>query len=564
MSDFAFMRQVKLRRDLAAPATGRGRRRSYRSITAATLAIVLSALAGGAFGHSAMATEDRLPEHYKTFAAALSAIQSNYAEPVESDRLVYSAINGMLQTLDPHSSFMDPRTYAQMRERQEGRYYGLGLTIVAVDGDITVVRVFEGSPAYAKGIRRGDVIARIENDDAKGWTSDAAVRRLKGPRGTFVKIGIRRKGMDELIPMEVMRDEITIPAVTAHFMIDAQTGYVRIDDFAEHTEEELSDALENMQAKGMKRLVLDLRNNPGGQLDQAIRMVNLFVKRGSMIVYTRGRVQNSDQDYRATDDGDFQQIPMMVLVNRNSASASEIVAGALQDHDRALVIGETTFGKALVQSVYRVSQGAGLALTTARYFTPSGRMIQRPWDGSFDEYLTYTLKDQSERTHTADQLKYTAAGRKVYSGGGIEPDRRYDGPVEGFSPTPFGRSLYTRQLFASYAEQFTAEGDTRAGAQGKNRKAVRRGFAVDDAMMQDFKQFVASRKLLIDEAAWTKDREFIRGMLRYEIDVALFSAATARQRLIADDPQAQFALTLFPEAEKLLELQKTRTTARGE
>jgi carboxyl-terminal processing protease len=533
-------------------------------VTAATLAIVLSALAGGVFGHSALATEDRIPDHYKTFTAALSAIQSNYAEPVESDRLVYSAINGMLQTLDPHSSFMDPRTYAQMRERQEGRYYGLGLTIQSLDGDITVVRVFEGSPAYSKGIRRGDVIARIEKDDAKGWTSDQAVRRLKGPRGTFVQIAIRRKGMDDLIPMEVMRDEITIPAVTAYFMIDPQTGYVRIDDFAEHTEQELSDALEKMQAKGMKRLVLDLRNNPGGQLDQAIRMVNLFVKRGSMIVYTRGRVQNSDQDYRATDDGEFQQLPMIVLVNRNSASASEIVSGALQDHDRALVVGETTFGKALVQSVYRVSQGAGLALTTARYFTPSGRLIQRPWDGSFDEYLTYTLKEQADRPHTPEQLKYTAAGRKVYSGGGIEPDRRFDGPVEGFTPTTFVRSVYARQLFAGYAEQFTAEGDTRAGAQGKSRKVVRPGFVVDEAMMQDFRQFVVDRKLTIDEAAWTKDKEFIRSMIRYEIDVALFSAATARQRLIGNDPQAQFALSLFPEAEKLLELQKAKTTARGE
>ena len=555
MSDFASKHESQLRRDLA------GGGRSYRSVTAATLAIVLSALAGGVFGHSALATEDKIPDHYKTFTAALSAIQANYVESVEADRLVYGAINGMLQTLDPHSSFMDPRTYAQMRERQEGRYYGLGLTIVVVDGDVTVVRVFEGSPAYGKGIRRGDVIARIEGEDAKGWTSDQAVRRLKGPKGTFVKIGIRRKGLDDLIPMEVMRDEITIPAVTAHFMINKDTGYVRIDDFAEHTEEELSNSLEDMQSKGMKRLVLDLRNNPGGQLDQAIRMVNLFVKRGSMIVYTRGRVQNSDQDYRATDDGDFQQIPTIVLVNRQSASASEIVSGALQDHDRALVVGETTFGKALVQSVYRVSHGAGLALTTARYFTPSGRMIQRPWDGSFDEYLTYTLKEQSVRPHTAEQLKYTAAGRKVYSGGGIEPDRRFDGPVEGFTPTPFGRSLYTRQLFGSYAEQFTAEGDTRAGAQGKNRKVVRSGFTVDDPMLQDFKQFVVGRKLTVDEAAWTKDREFIRSMIRYEIDVALFSAATARQRLINDDPQAQFALTLFSEAEKLLTLPKTSARA---
>jgi carboxyl-terminal processing protease len=538
--------------------------RSYRSLTAATLAILLSALAGGVFGRSALATEDRLPDHYKTFTAALGAIQANYADKVESDRLVYSAINGMLQTLDPHSSFMDPRTYAQMRERQEGRYYGLGLTIVAVDGDITVVRVFEGSPAYSKGIRRGDVIARIENEDAKGWTSDQAVRRLKGPKGTFVSIGIRRKGLEDLIPMDVMRDEITIPAVTAYFMVDPATGYVRIDDFAEHTEEELTEALETMQRKGMKRLVLDLRGNPGGQLDQAIRMVNLFVPRGSLIVYTDGRAANADQEYRATENGQFLTSPMIVMVNRNSASASEIVAGALQDYDRALVVGETTFGKALVQSVFRVSQGAGLALTTARYFTPSGRMIQRPWDGSFDDYLTYTLKDQADRAHTAEQLKYTAGGRKVYSGGGIEPDRRFDGPVEGFNPTPFGRSLNTRQLFAGYAEQFTADGDTRAGAQGKHRKVVRKNFVVDDAMLTDFKQYVIGRKLPIDEASFVKDKDFIRAMIRFEIDVALFSVATARQRLIADDPQTQHALGLFPEAEKLAQLTKGRLTKAGQ
>jgi carboxyl-terminal processing protease len=537
--------------------------RSYRSLSAATLAIVLSSLAGGAFGREAAATEDRAP-YDRTFAAALAAIEANYAEPVESDRLVYGAINGMLQTLDPHSAFMDPRTYAQLRERQEGRYYGLGLSIQPVDGDITVVRVFEGSPAYGKGIRRGDVIARIEGEDAKGWTSDQAVRRLKGPKGSFVTIGIRRKGVEDLIPMDVMRDEITIPAVAAYFMVDPQTGYVRIDDFAEHTEEELTAALEAMQAKGMKRIVLDLRNNPGGQLDQAIRMVNLFVPRGSMVVYTRGREKNADQEYRATDNGHFLTHPMIVLVNRNSASASEIVAGALQDYDRALVVGETTFGKALVQSVYRVSQGAGLALTTARYFTPSGRMIQRPWDGAFDEYLTYALKDQSERPHTPDQLKYTTGGRKVYSGGGIEPDQRFDGPVEGFSPTPFGRSLAARQLFAAYAEQFSAVGDTRVGAQGKNRKTVASGFTVDDAMLRDFKAFVAGRRMTIDDAAFEKDKTFIRAMIRYEIDVALFSAAVARQHLVGVDPQAQFALTQFVAAEKLLELAKTRTSRVGQ
>jgi carboxyl-terminal processing protease len=530
-----------------------------RSILASAVAIVVSALVGGLFGSAAMATEDKVPAHYRTFTAALSAIQSQYAQPVESDRLVYGAINGMLQTLDPHSNFMDPRTYAQMRERQEGRYYGLGLTIQSIDGDITAVRVFEGSPAFSNGIRRGDVIAIVEGVSTKGWTTEATVNKLKGPKGTFVNIGIRRKGFDRNLEMKVMRDQVSIPTLSASFMIDAQTGYIGITDFAEHTDEDLGNALETLTKKGMKRLVLDLRGNPGGQLDQAIRVVNRFVPKGSMVVSTHGRVANSDQEYRATDNPDFQSGPMITLVNRSSASASEIVSGALQDHDRSLVVGETTFGKALVQSVYRVSGGAGLALTTARYYTPSGRMIQRPWDATFDDYVTYTLKEQSERAHTPDQLKYTQAGRKVFSGGGIEPDDRFDGPIEGFNPTRFGRTLVGRQVFASYAEQFSAAGDTRVGQSGPSRKIVKKDFLVDEAMMADFKAFVAKRNVKIDEEAWTKDLEFIRAMLRYEIDTAVFDVATAKQHLIAVDPQARFAISRFPEAERLLDLPKSRT-----
>src|SRR5215212_5945554 len=206
-----------------------------RSTAAAVVAIVVSALVGGVYGKSALATADTVPNHYKTFTAALTAIQTQYAEPVESDRMVYSAINGMLQTLDPHSSFMDPRSYAQMRERQEGRYYGLGISIVVIDGEITVATMFEGSPAYQKGLRRGDIIAKIEGEDTKGWTSDQAVRKLRGPRGTPVKISIKRSGYDQLIDLAVIRDEIHIPTVPAAFMLDAQTGYVRLSEFGENT-----------------------------------------------------------------------------------------------------------------------------------------------------------------------------------------------------------------------------------------------------------------------------------------------------------------------------------------
>ena len=539
--------------------------RRYRSLSAAVFAIVFCALAGGFFGRSALSAQDKVPNQYKVFTAALSAIEQNFVGEVESDRLVYGAISGMLQTLDPHSSFMDPRSYAQMRERQEGRYYGLGISIVVLEGEITVATMFEGSPAYQKGLRRGDVIARIEGEDTKGWTSDQAVRRLRGPRGTPVKISIKRGGYNDLIDLEVVRDEIHIPTVRAAFMVDAQTGYVLLQDFGENTDQELGRALRDLTQKGMKRLVFDLRNNPGGALDQAIKVSNRFLPRGDLIVYTRGRVPNSDQDYRATERSDYLNLPMIALVNRNSASASEIVSGALQDHDRALIVGETTFGKALVQSVYRVSQGAGVAVTTARYYTPSGRLIQRPWDATFDEYVTYAYRDQdANREHRAEDLKFTDAGRRVYSGGGVEPDRRFDGPVDGFNPTRFGRTLYARQLFDTFAQRFWRRGDTRIAQSTTSKpRELTPDFVVDDAMVAEFKEHVRMSRLRIDEDAWQKDLEFIKAMLRYEIDVDLFGVEASRRNLSLRDPQLQFALTLFPEAQQLLEMSQSAPQRRA-
>ena len=534
--------------------------RSSRFFPAAILAVVLSALAGGFFGGSALATQDEVVQQYRVFTAALAAIEREYVDKVPSDRLVYGAIDGLLHTLDPHSSFLDPRSYRQMRERQEGRYYGLGIRIVAVDGDITVESVFEGSPAYKKGLRRGDIISRVEGQDAKGWTTEQAVSKLKGPKGTTVNISLKRRGYEGLIDMEIERDEVNITTVRGAFMVDnSGTGYVKLAEFSETSDRELGAALDQLKKKGMRRLVLDLRDNPGGPLDQAIRISNRFLPRGDLIVYTRGRVQNAEQDYRATEESDFTSLPVVVLVNRRSASASEIVSGALQDHDRALVVGETTFGKALVQSVYKIANDAGLALTTGRYYTPSGRMIQRPWDGSFDEYLTYDLREQTaDKQRGSADLKYTDAGRKVYSGGGIEPDKFFVGPLEGFAPTRFGRLLYARQAFANFADQFTAEGDTRLSAANKNRKTISRGFAVTDQMVKDFRATLETQRIKIDEDAFAKDEPFIRAMIRYDIDLALFGVEEARRNLVAKDPQAQFALSQFAEAERLTQLARAR------
>jgi carboxyl-terminal processing protease len=534
--------------------------RSPRFLPAALTAVLVSAVLGGMFGKSA-AAQDELMQQYRVYTAALAAVEREYVQPLPSEQLVYRSIDGLLHTLDPHSAFFEPREYEQMRERQSGSYYGLGVTIASIDGDITIQSIFEGSPAYKQGIRRGDVIARVEGEDMKGWTTQQAVRRLKGPKGTSVNISIRRRGYEELIDMEVVRDEVNITTVRGAFMVDKETGYIKLAEFSETSDRELGDALQSLKAKGMKRLMFDLRDNPGGLLDQAILVSNRFLPKGDLIVYQRGRVPNSDQDYHAEQLSEYTSLPLVVLVNRNSASASEIVSGALQDHDRGLVVGETTFGKALVQSVYKVADNAGVAVTTGRYYTPSGRLIQRPWDGSFDEYLTYSLREQvDQKPRSSADLKYTDAGRKVYGGGGIEPDKFMAGPIEGFSPTRFGRQLHVRQLFAQFADQFTAEGDTRLAAANKGKKALVRGFTVDDQMIGAFRKLLDSQKLRIDEAALKQDDAFIRAMIHYDIDVALFGIDEARRNLVARDPQSQFALQQFAEAERLNALGKTRTS----
>jgi carboxyl-terminal processing protease len=531
-----------------------------KRIPSAVLIVTLSALAGGVLGARVVATQDRVNERYRMYTAALAAIENEYVEPLETAPLVYGSIDGMLRTLDPHSSFLDPRNYAQMRERQEGRYYGIGISIVAVNGDITVTSLFEGSPAYRAGIRRGDIIAMVGEDSAKGWTTDDVVKRVKGPKGTTVDITIRRPGLQPLIPLTIERDEINITTVRTAFMIAPGTGYIRLQDFSETSNAEMGTALEKLKGEGMARLILDLRDNPGGPLDQAIAIANRFLKRGQMIVYTRGRVENSDQDYRAVETGNYTDEPMIVLVNRNSASASEIVTGAMQDHDRALVIGETTFGKALVQSVYRISSGAGLLLTTGRYYTPSGRLIQRPWDGSFDEYLTYSLRDQNgSRPHAAADLKYTDSGRKVYSGGGIEPDHFMAGPVEGFNPSRFSRLLLGRGAFISFAEKFTKEGDTRPAAKSAAVHTVAPGWQVTDAMVVEFHDFLVAQHVRIEEAAFKADQAFLKAMIRFEVDNDLFGVEEARRNLTRIDPQAQSALGYFDEAQRLLG--KTRAAA---
>ena len=538
--------------------------RRVRSASVAVL-IPICVFAMAFFGRQALSAQDRVSQEYQVFTAALRAIEDQYSGDPKSDELVYGAISGLLGTLDPHSHFEDPKSYAQSRERQEGRYYGLGIAIRQQNGDVIIGSVYEGAPAYEAGIRRGDVIASIEGEDAKGWGSDRVVGRLRGPRGTFVNLAVRRAGFDKPLELKVRRDEVHIPTVSVAVMLDESTGYIKVDQFGENTDPELGRALADLTKKGMKRLVFDLRGNPGGVLPQAILVANRFLPRGSMIVYTRGRVSDSAQDYRAIEPSAYLGLPMVTLVNRNSASASEIVSGALQDHDRSLIVGETTFGKALVQSVYRISGGAGAAITTARYYTPSGRLIQRPWDATFDEYLMYTSHDQdADKTHRPEDLKRTDSGRPVYSGGGVEPDRRFAGTIDGFSPSPFARAILARGFFDSFAERFRRNGDTRlTGADSGTQKAVDSGFSVTDATVAEFKDMVRKTALKWDEKSWQQDVPFITAEMQKEIDSDLFGTAVAYEHLAKKDPQLGFALTQFPEAERLLTLGNANPQKRG-
>lgn len=536
-------------------------------IPSAVVIAGLAVVAGIAFGTVTGRTQERARARYLVYAQALAEIEQGYVErldanctngtPCGTEALIYDSIDGMLRTLDPHSSFFDPKAFKAMRERQEGRYFGIGIQIARVGNDVVVTSLFEGSPAYRAGIRRGDVIARVNGEDAKGaWSTQDVVDRVKGPKGTTVEIGVRRPGVEELIPLTVARDEIRIPSVRTAFMIDAGTGYIRLQDFSETTNTELGDALAKLKTGGMQRLMLDLRDNPGGPLDQAIAVASRFLKSGMMVVYTRGRIPNADDDYHVRQQGGFTDVPLIVLVDRQSASASEIVTGAMQDHDRGLVVGETTFGKALVQSVYNISNGAGLALTTGRYYTPSGRLIQRPWDGSFDEYSTYTLRDQeATRPHPASELKYTDHKRKVYGGGGIEPDHFVAGPVEGFNPSRFARLLMSRGTFIGFAERFTKEGDQRPGSKSSARAhRVAPGWAVTDDLVREFRDYLGEQHVVIDEAAFTTDLAFLKAMIRFEVDVDLFGVEEARRNLSTVDPQVQAALGYFEEARQLLAL----------
>ena len=358
------------------------------------LALLLFAAAvvvGGLAGGNLLAILDAGEmAHVRVYTELVEAAHANYAvDDVTYRDLVYASIGGMLRNLDPHTSFLPPVAYDSMRERQQSSFYGLGIYVGTRNNRLTVISPIEGTPGYEKGIRAGDIIHLINGEPTEEMNPNEAIRKLKGPKGTDVTVTLLRPGLDEPLEVTVTRAEIPQETVRHAHMLTPETGFLWITDFSRSTGGEVARALAELREQGMRRLILDLRFNGGGLLDQAIAVSDQFVPPGTTIVQTRGRIDSSHQSYRSTGRHEPLGLPIVVLVNGSSASASEIVSGAIQDHDVGLVVGESTWGKGLVQTVYELSYGAGLALTTARYYTPAGRLIQRDYSSYWDYYTGY-------------------------------------------------------------------------------------------------------------------------------------------------------------------------------
>ena len=535
--------------------------------------VLLSALIVGFMGGSSAAQSTGtgatpLNEFLVDFTEALDVIQKNYADDVGSDKLVYSSIKGMLRMLDPHSNFLDPKDFTKMRDDQRSRYYGLGIRVRALLPDnkgrhMIVEPPSFGTPAHKKGLRTGDIITRIEGKPIDDWASDDVVANLKGPRGTIVNITIERPGVRDPIEIAIERDEIPLVTIPYAFEIRTGIGYVRIDRFAESTSDELRKSLNEMGA--LTGLILDLRNNPGGLLNQAIAVSDFFLPRGSLIVSTKGRAEGSARTYEAPS-AEKIDVPLVVLINRHSASASEIVAGALQDHDRALFVGETSYGKGLVLSVYTMANDTGMALTTAKYYTPSGRLIQRDYSSSNFEYYNNIGMDVDEDDPQADaerEIRYTDSKRTVYGGGGITPDI-----IESARKlSRFESLLESKDVLFQYARRLTAgevpsaenfklpegAGEEYQALRGKNRSAKPLPeFAITETILEDFRQFLRERNIEFTNEDLEKNVDFIKRRIREAVFTSYFGIQEGYRVAVEGDNQVQKALAEMPDAELLM------------
>jgi carboxyl-terminal processing protease len=499
-------------------------------------------LVGGLFPRAVEAEGDKSSSQVRTFGRILALVEDNAISKSSSEDLVEDAIQGMLHTLDPHSNYLNREAFGEMRDEQRGMFYGLGIQINkrGPDQPLTIIAPIDGTPASKAGLQPGDVISKIEGQDTLALTVQDAVRKLKGEKGTKVTITIQRAGETAPFDVTLIRDEIPTHSVAHAFIVQPGVGLVRISSFTATTTSELDEALEKLKGQGMERLILDLRSNPGGLLDQAVGVASRFIPEGKLVVYTRGRIAGSDQDYTAKGDVKTTAT-LIVLVDHNSASASEIVSGSIQDHDCGLVVGETTFGKGLVQRVIPLRDGGALALTTAKYYTPSGRLIQRDYTNLDDYFLDAELSDDDapspvDPDSTGREVRKTDSGRPVYGGGGITPDYI----VRAERESSLLSRLRRENIMFDYAVRYVA-----------SHPDLKPGFVVGDAGLKDFQNFLASRNFKYEPEQFEGSRKGIELRLRSQIGRVKWGSETESKILIEGDTQVQKALTLFEEAAKL-------------
>jgi carboxyl-terminal processing protease len=484
-------------------------------------------------------SEGDLRGNVKSFASAYALIEENFADTITADKAIYQgAIPGMLRTLDPHSNFLDPEEYRLLQQNQRGQYYGVGMEVMMDGSQVVVVQAFPDSPAGRAGLRRGDVIAAVDDHDVEGEDSAAVADRLKGPRGTLVKVGVRRYGAPKAVSFMVTRGEIS-PSVVDAFWVRPGIAFVYIKTFeAQSAGRDMEEDLRRMGEDNVNGLILDLRENRGGLLNEAVEVAGHFLRKDQTVVSHRGRSE-PEQVFRAKTGNQGRQYPVVVLVDRNTASASEIVAGALQDHDRAWVMGENTFGKGLVQAQFPLSEDAALLLTIARYYTPSGRLIQRDYEHR--SFFDYYYHNRQEDTQNSNDVKMTDSGRTVYGGGGITPDEK-------FPPQMF--NAFQRRVRFPLPGEFFRFGSIYFGADAPH---LAQGWSPDDAVVQRFREYLRHQGAIFTDKEFDQNRTWVEEQIKEELYARAFDKRSADHLDWASDPEVGQAVQSLPRAHALLE-----------
>ena len=479
-------------------------------------------------------------------ARTIRVMETHDPDQRDPNDILKGAVSGMIQVLDPHSSFFDEKTFARMKEEQKGSFYGIGVGIRSIDGILTVISPVPGTPAARAGIRAGDIISEINGEPTENKPIEELMKKLRGPKGTRVTITIVREGYSEPFQVTLVRDEIPLATVTYAFMVQNRWGYLRLKSFGEKTHEELVSRLGKLKEAGMEGLILDIRGNTGGLLEQAVEVLDLFLPEGLVLVQVKGRGLAHGMTYTSHNGEPYELIPLVILVNEGTASAAEIVAGAVQDHDRGLIVGEPTWGKGLVQTLYPLSHHTAVALTTARYYTPAGRLIQRSYDSYF-EYLFPEVLGRRQAPPGAGGYR-TDLGRRVYSGGGIQPDV-YVPPMDWPEAV---QKLYSRFAFFEYAKQYAPEEQKGMEVSHHSRRILlARDFRVDDAMVDHFIRFLEKKKIPFSLDKLRENDDWLRRALKKEILSALWGDEAGYEYLIQFDPQFQAALKNMKESRDL-------------